>query len=257
MELRLKAVDYSPATVIPKIFYQTWKTKDLSPGMSAARETWLSKHPDWTHVLVDDAEQRAFVADFGSDVVKAYDMLKSGAFKSDLWRYCQLYKSGGVYADIDSVCVEPLESYLRADDQFVSSEATPREGGGLGWVVYQAIIAARPGHPFLERAIERGVGEILAGEKDGFLAIGPSGLGMSINQVLGRPDKTPNVAGNYDGYRLLKKRGGELFADDVCVFLHQYDGYKAEAEAQGVAHWRTEETKPSLLDRAMRKLRRA
>lgn len=240
---------------IPKILYQTWETRELSPKMAAARATWLEKNPDWTHVLADKDDRRALVESHSPEALKAYDRLKIGAFKADLWRYCQLYKTGGVYADIDSVCVVPLDDYLEDEDRFVAAAATAREDGSLGWVVANGLLCVRPGHPFLKRVIERGIEEILAGEVDGFYAIGPSGLGISINQVLGREPKAQNRAGRHDGYRLLEKKGIRFFNEGTCVFLAEYEGYKDDLKDIGAQHWRDEMKTPSLLDRLKRKLR--
>jgi len=37
-------------------------------------------------------------------VLFAYDNLIPGAYKADLWRYCVLYKYGGIYLDIKLAC---------------------------------------------------------------------------------------------------------------------------------------------------------
>ena len=56
---------------------------------------------DCIHYLFDDDECRAFIArEYPDDVLSAYDRLIPTAFKADLWRYCVLYKYGGVYLDI-------------------------------------------------------------------------------------------------------------------------------------------------------------
>ena len=56
---------------------------------------------DCIHYLFHDAECRAFISrEFPDDVLYAYDNLIPTAFKADLWRYCILYKYGGVYLDI-------------------------------------------------------------------------------------------------------------------------------------------------------------
>jgi mannosyltransferase OCH1-like enzyme len=35
----------------------------------------------------------------------AYTMLPMGVMKADLWRYCIIYKYGGIYADADTICL--------------------------------------------------------------------------------------------------------------------------------------------------------
>lgn len=242
--------------LIPKIFYQTFETADLVVGMRRARETWLSQSPDWQPVFHDAEQRRVFLCEhYPEDVVNAYDLLNSGAFKADLWRYCVLYKTGGVYADVDSVCLAPLDSFLRPNDRFVATRGTARADGRLGWVISNAFLAAEPGHPFLKEVIKRGVCEILAGEVDGFAAIGPSGLGMAMNTVLGRRQKQNFIPGEYANYRLFRKEQNSIFADEQKILLAEYDGYKADLSSLGIAHWRQLEKKSSPIDRVRRKVR--
>ncbi len=55
---------------------------------------------DCIHYLFHDAACSEFIArEYPPDVLMAYDSLIPTAFKADLWRYCVLYKYGGVYLD--------------------------------------------------------------------------------------------------------------------------------------------------------------
>jgi len=55
---------------------------------------------DCIHYLFHDAACSEFIArEYPPDVLMAYDRLIPTAFKADLWRYCVLYKYGGVYLD--------------------------------------------------------------------------------------------------------------------------------------------------------------
>ena len=55
---------------------------------------------DCIHYLFHDVACREFIGrEYPPDVLMAYDRLIPTAFKADLWRYCVLYKYGGVYLD--------------------------------------------------------------------------------------------------------------------------------------------------------------
>ena len=55
---------------------------------------------DCIHYLFHDEACSEFIArEYPPDVLMAYDSLIPTAFKADLWRYCVLYKYGGVYLD--------------------------------------------------------------------------------------------------------------------------------------------------------------
>ena len=38
--------------------------------------------------------------------------------KADIWRYCVIYKNGGLYTDLDTTCVIPIERWLPPDAEF-------------------------------------------------------------------------------------------------------------------------------------------
>ena len=42
---------------------------------------------------------------FGDKIYEAYSKLPMAVMKADLWRYCIIYKYGGIYADVDAACV--------------------------------------------------------------------------------------------------------------------------------------------------------
>jgi hypothetical protein len=69
--------------------------------MQQAVNTIKAHNPEFQHFLYDDNMCREFIRDnFPEDVLRAYDLLIPGAYKADLWRYCILYKKGGIYLDI-------------------------------------------------------------------------------------------------------------------------------------------------------------
>lgn len=95
----------SSHTNIPMKIHQTWHTKNLPLKMKECVENLKRENPEFEHYLYDDEECRQFIVEnFDESVVDAYDRLIPGTFKADLWRYCLLYKKGGVYLDIKFQC---------------------------------------------------------------------------------------------------------------------------------------------------------
>lgn len=89
------------SAIIPFNIFQTWCDKKLPPIMKEYVDRLKAENPEFTHHLYDDEECRNFIkTNFDSDVLEAYDTLIPGAYKADLWRYCVLYKHGGIYLDI-------------------------------------------------------------------------------------------------------------------------------------------------------------
>lgn len=136
--------------MIPKRIYQTWKTKDLPRGVAIAVKQMLALNPGYTHHLYDDHEIEEFMlTHYAGRVYNAFSQLSIGAARADLWRYCVLYKYGGVYLDIDAGITKSLDNGLiRADDDAV---ITREQVEGL---FNQWILIFSKGHPLLKAVID-------------------------------------------------------------------------------------------------------
>lgn len=142
---------------IPKIIWQTYKTKELPVKGQLAAETWKSLNPGWEYRLWDDDQITRFINDnFGSDLAAVFNSVPLGVMKADIWRYAVLLKYGGVYADIDVTCVVPLDwwemtwEHLRIalEDQMHFCQWT---------------MAAVPGHRAFEKVLQLIVARALPG----------------------------------------------------------------------------------------------
>lgn len=133
--------------IIPLNIFQTWHSKQLPPMMLKNTEFIKQSNPAFNYMLFDDDDCREFIkTNFNSDVLNAFNTLIPGAYKADLWRYCVLYISGGIYIDIKYA---PINGF-----KFIS--LTEKEH----WVldmdntgVYNALIVAKPGNGILLQAI--------------------------------------------------------------------------------------------------------
>jgi mannosyltransferase OCH1-like enzyme len=97
--------------LIPLKVYSHWHTKDLPPIMKQKREKLIRDNPEFEFELYDNDDCRKFIeANFDKDVLYAFDSLIPGAYKADLWRYCIIYKYGGIYLDI---CRGYSETFLK------------------------------------------------------------------------------------------------------------------------------------------------
>ena len=86
---------------VPLVIYQSWQSHIVPKRMKENILNTVAANPEFDYYLYSDADSRAFIKKYyDDDVVAAFDSLVPGAYKSDLWRYCILYKLGGVYFDI-------------------------------------------------------------------------------------------------------------------------------------------------------------
>jgi mannosyltransferase OCH1-like enzyme len=101
--------------------------------------------------LFHDAECRAFISrEFPDDVLYAYDHLIPTAFKADLWRYCVLYKRGGIYLDIKYCNVGDFKLISLTDREYFVRDI-PSSGEGI----YNAFMICLPGNHTLKKGIDR------------------------------------------------------------------------------------------------------
>jgi hypothetical protein len=93
-------------SVIPLNLYLTWSTKQLPIKMQENVIRMKKVNPEFNVQLYDDNDCREFIKNnFPEDILIAYDTLKPGAYKADLWRLCILYINGGIYSDIKLNCI--------------------------------------------------------------------------------------------------------------------------------------------------------
>ena len=89
---------------IPKKIFQTWSTTNISPGFQQIVDLWKILNPEYEYCFYDNNDCDIFIKEnFDERIYNAYCKIIPGAFKADLWRYCVLYKYGGVYVDIDTL----------------------------------------------------------------------------------------------------------------------------------------------------------
>ena len=110
-----------PSRLIPRIVHQTWYEsidQENYPNMSRLSESF--KQSGWEYKFYTDSEAANFLSThFPAQVREAYDALRPGAFKADLFRYCVLLIYGGVYADADIMLESNLDLAVGPDVGFM------------------------------------------------------------------------------------------------------------------------------------------
>lgn len=74
-------------------------------------------NPDYSFHFFDDARMEEYMREnyAGHPILDAFENIRIPASRADIWRYCILYREGGVYCDIDSMLSVPIRRIL-ADD---------------------------------------------------------------------------------------------------------------------------------------------
>ena len=89
--------------MIPFVIFQTWKSTEVGLRQFWAMQTIVKMNPEYEYLLFTDDDCWQFICDnFDASVQRAYELVRPGATKADIWRLLVLLKCGGVY--IDSGC---------------------------------------------------------------------------------------------------------------------------------------------------------
>jgi mannosyltransferase OCH1-like enzyme len=110
---------------VPLKIFLTWETKNLPINLYNNIKLLQKMNPEFDIYLYDDQDRINFIRDnFNPDVLEAYNSLIPGAFKADLWRYCVIYKFGGVYIDIKYHTYIPLIELIKESEYtFVNTDS--------------------------------------------------------------------------------------------------------------------------------------
>jgi hypothetical protein len=215
---------------IPRNIFQTWSTKNISSEFKSLSETWTNLNPNYAYFLYDDYQCDKFIKKhFDNRVYNAYIRLIPGAFKADLWRYCILYIYGGVYADMDTICMNPIDSFLNENIEFMTPiDLNPPNYNTGTHNLFNAFIASVPKHPILLDCIYRIVyhieNNIIPDSNLDFT--GPGVLGRAVNIFLCNESETTSFIGkegihNETIYLLHFEQCSEYVSNEEQLILFQ------------------------------------
>lgn len=230
---------------IPRVIYQTFKTRLVDPNMYKAICTILEHNPEYDYYFYTDQEcENELQERYGPQYVRAFRDLIPGAFKADWWRYCILYDKGGVYLDVDFVARTSLHPYVPREMDFFSCMDLSHHA------IYQAIIGSVPRHPFLKATLVLCFENIQSySYAQGILDVtGPCMMGSAMNIVLQRPPGTNFAEGDFQGpdgtfYRMftftdahVKWKHDNLFGFKYTGYRHPGVSYVVQYHARNIYH---------------------
>lgn len=108
--------------MIPKIIWQTYKDPfdQLPQYAKDAAQTWKDLNPEYKYMYMSDEECRFFIEhEFGNEWLELFDNCPLGVMRGDIWRYLIISVYGGVYVDLDTVCTQPINSWMKEDFDLV------------------------------------------------------------------------------------------------------------------------------------------
>ena len=230
-------------TKIPLHIYQTWHTLNLPKKMQKNINKLKQDNPEFEHHLYDDKMCRDFIKDnYDKEVVDAFDSLRPGAFKADLWRYCVLYKKGGIYLDIKYQCEDGFKLIELTDVEYLfvgeyESDDEPNPFGAkpilINENVYTGLMITKPYNPIFNIAIQKICNNVKTNYYDKFLTgqTGPALLRRCFKE-------NPIVNINY-GYYEINHRGFIKHMYSNRIILSFYPEYRFEQKQFGkTMYWK-------------------
>jgi len=179
--------EFSPAP-IPKILHQTWKSKDL-PDHFAKWSTECQKlAPHFEYKLWTDEDNRNLIKTDYPWFLETYESYDKPIKRVDAARYFILHKYGGLYLDLDFLCLRPFDHILETGKAIFGHQFRDVHEPGT---IANAWMAAPPNHPLFTLLIHslentKSIGDVID-------ATGPRFLTSVINEYIRERGKTDVV----------------------------------------------------------------
>jgi mannosyltransferase OCH1-like enzyme len=209
---------------VPLILYQSWHSNSVPAKMKETIYNLIQMNPEFDYYLYSDDESSKYIQEnFEKEVLDAFNSLRPGAYKSDLWRYCILYKKGGVYIDIKYTTLKPLTSIIKdnpivyVNDHEVSCPHLPNTTG-----LYNGFMISPPNNSVMKYCIDDIVNscKLRLYKKNDLDITGPCLLAQIVAKY------SPNYKSKFR-YRELKDRQAVIYFNDE-QFCLGYREYRAE-----------------------------
>lgn len=102
---------------IPNQVYQTWVSPVVPSLLALQIRRFRRLNPDFSFSFFDDLRMASYMDRewAGHPIQDIFHRVRLPAVRADIWRYCVLFREGGVYCDIKSALTAPLRDLVPAD----------------------------------------------------------------------------------------------------------------------------------------------
>ena len=191
-------------------------------------------NPEFDIYLYDDQDRIEFIKNnFDQDVLDAYNSLIPGSFRADLWRYCVIYKYGGVYIDIKYHTYIPLIELIKESEfTFVNTNSNHCKDSYDGKEIQATFYISSPNNKIFIDSINEIVNKIKNKDygQNRIDITGPCVLTRNINKIHGESFRK-NVSLYYK-YRptnnvvsIYKKKSNILVASSYIEYRKDQKNY--------------------------------
>ena len=137
--------------MIPKIIHQTWKTDEIPAKHLKFVNKVKTLNPEWSYKLWTDQDNDEFVKKEYPDFYKVFTGFSRGIMRADVIRYLIMYKTGGVYLDLDYEVLKPFDF---GRNEIILPLALSTKEGNSADMLGNCFLASVPGHKFWRDVID-------------------------------------------------------------------------------------------------------
>ncbi|ODV94109.1 hypothetical protein PACTADRAFT_50990 [Pachysolen tannophilus NRRL Y-2460] len=164
---------YDQNKKFPAYIWQSWKyglnDERFGEKFKEGETQWALKNPGFVHELFNDDTASAIIHYLYMqipDVVKAYELLPDIILKMDFFRYLILFAKGGVYADVDTLPLQPVPNWIPenvAPSEIGMIIGISSDPDSPDWRQHYArrlqfanwVLQSKPGHPILREIVAK------------------------------------------------------------------------------------------------------
>ena len=155
LEIKLQTMNSTTDVITPKIIHQIAPTdrSKWHPIWFKCHDSWKKQFPspEYQHILWNDKEDIENVVRYSfPDLYETFKSYPTNIQRIDLAKYCILYKFGGVYADMDFICLNNF--FTQIDTTKVHVVEHPPEFLELSYLQNSLIVSPKSSE-FLQKCI--------------------------------------------------------------------------------------------------------
>ena len=127
-------------------FYLSFKSKLLFKKFQKYQKSWIIKNPSWRYILWNEKIALQFMKLKFPEFLDVYNSYPYDIQRIDALRYFLLYAYGGIYADMDTECIQPIDNFMVdfiKDIYFVEDKGLTIYGNVSNFFMF-----SKPHHPF-------------------------------------------------------------------------------------------------------------
>lgn len=238
----------------PKLIWQTSSPSSRVKWASEIR-SWTNRNPTHKYMYLNDDDLTTAVHTLFADrqsIVYLWDSVTDPILRADLFRYLILLSQGGVYSDIDTTCLVPIDQWIPPSLQERAHAVVGIEYNGepTGWSIRpisfsQWTLMAKPNHALFATLVNRVTAnlELLSRTHQTNL----SSLHLSFNEVLAATgpglitdcimqtirDQTGKSTFDFD--ELKNIRGPKLYGDLLVLPINAFAGAQEHSHSGELA----------------------